>query len=260
MVKVTADVDLKGFNRALEEYQQAVGKSWPEVLRQQGRLLAVNLATETQPWGDSSDGFEVGKKAVMRDVGRVFASGSVIYDQLMMKSRAQASAYWMLMNRGQVNDAERILVANGIDVKHIKRPDHAMHKARIDRRGHVYQGKRFRPSAIVFDEKSIESYGRKISKNVGTGKAGWAQCAEELGGARGIPQWAKRNRSPGVGGVIDNSSSFNNPSVTLENRVSYIGTICKQSAISKALSIQKEKMIAHIKRVLEHHAKTHFHQ
>ena len=75
-MKVTANVDLSGFNAALERYQMATHKSWPEVLRAQGRLLAVNLATETQPWGSDEQGLRAGKNAVLRDVGRVFAASS----------------------------------------------------------------------------------------------------------------------------------------------------------------------------------------
>lgn len=255
MVKVTADVDLRGFNAALERYKDAVGKSWPEVLKQQGRLLAVNLATETQPWGNSQEGFKVGKDAVLRDVGRVFVASSGMYERLKEKSIKVARAYWSCMSTDRVDRAERILQANGVNAHHAKKPDPELHVARRDRHGHVRQKKNQYPAAIIFDEKKITTYANKVARKVGTGKSGWAQCAEELGGARGIPLWAKRNRSGSTGGVDDNSTAMNNPSVTLENRVRYIGNLCRKSAIARACRIQREKMEKHIERVLSHSKK-----
>lgn len=251
-MKVTAEVELGGFNRAMEEYEKAVNKSWPEILRQQGRLLAVNLATETQPWGSSGEAQRVGKNAVLRDVGRVFAASNGMYERLKEKSLQVARAYWSCMNVGRQDRAERILQANGIDAVHAKKPDPSLHIARRDKRGHVRAKKNQFPAAIIFEARKITTYANQVARRVGTGKAGWAQCAEELGGARGIPQWAKKNRSSSVGGVEDKSSSFNNPSITIENRVRYIANLCSKSAISRAVRIQREKMEKHIERVLEH--------
>jgi hypothetical protein len=268
MVKVTAGVDLKGFLNAIETYQSAMNKSWADSIKGAGRLLAIQLGAQTQPWGgftgkgitrvQYSKGFEAGKHAIMRDVGRVFASGSVIYDQLMMKSRAQASAYWMLMNRGQINDAERILRDNGIDAPTIKKPDESMHKSRRDRQGHIL--KKNSPSAVVFDEKKIDTYSRTIARRVGTAKSGWAQCADELGGTRGIAQWAKRNRSSSTGSVVDNSRSLNNPSIILQNHVRYVENLCRASAVARAVEEVRVNLLQKLEETLKKAKKEAFHQ
>lgn len=231
------------FNAMLERYQAETGKSWPELLRQQGRLIAVNLALETQPYGfDQAQ--EMGKGAVLRDIGRIYWSLSEAYQGLKEKSEKAARVFWKAALQKKWDLATRILKSSGIDAP-IGKLQEDLHPARRDRRGHVRKNSL---SQVVPDARQIDRYIKKIQNRVGTGKSGWATVANELGGMRGIPHWVKRNK--GAGGVDDKSRSFNNPSIGIHNDVPYIANLCKQAAVNKATRMQKEKMEKHIEKVL----------
>lgn len=235
----------------LERFQLETGKSWPDLLRQQGRLIAVNLAHNTQPYGFADTAKKMGEYAVIRDIGRVFWDSPSAYVALREKSEKAARVCYRALMSGKLALAHRILQANGIDVP-IGELQAGLHKSRRNARGHV-SARKNSPSLIVVKGKQIDKYAKEIQRRVGFGKSGWASCAQSLGGMRGIAQWAKRGRAPG--GVNDQSKSLNNPQITLQNNVRYIGKICRQSSINDALRIQREKMEKHMTRVIEAAAK-----
>lgn len=230
----------------LERFQRETGKSWPEVLRQQGRLIAVNLAYNTQPYGFDDKSQALGQKAVMRDIGRVFWSFSKTYEFLKEKSVKAARAFYGAAINGNFKRAAKILQASGIDAP-IGTIKSEIHQERRDRRGHV-RGKKNHPAVIVKNSNTLETYGKRIEKRVGFGKAGWATCAKALGGTRGIPLWSKRGKAPGS--VDDQSHSFNNPHITMKNDVRYISYICTQAAVTNASRMQREKMLKHMEKVV----------
>jgi hypothetical protein len=243
-MQVTMAFPDREFLAMLERFQRETGKSWPEVLRQQGRLIAVNLAHNTQPYGFGDTAKGLGQKAVMRDVGLVYWSFSRTYEHLREKSVKTARAFYAAASSGNFKRAARILQASGIDTP-IGPLKADFHKDRRDRRGHV-RGKN--PSLVARSAKTIETYSRKIQNRVGFGKSGWATCASKLGGTRGIANWAKRGKGPGT--VEDNSKAFNNPHITMKNEVRYIQYICRQAAVNEATRLQKEKMMKHMEKVV----------
>jgi len=245
-MQVTMSFPEKEFIELLERFQRETGKSWPDVLKQQGRLIAVNLAFNTQPYGFDDGARDLGRGAVLRDIGIVFSTISKAYDGLKEKSEKAARAFYSAAVTGKIARAQRILQANGVTVP-IGTLKAQVHKDRRNRRGRV-KGKKDEPSQIVKNSKSIDTYSKKIQGRVGFGKSGWASCAGVLGGVRGIAHWAKRGKGPGT--VDDQSKSINNPHVKLQNNVRYVKLICPDSAVKAAVRIQKEKMEKHIEHVI----------
>lgn len=244
-MQVTVQFPEAEFNAMLERFTAATGRSWRDVLRQQGRLLAVNLAFETQPYGDTK-GRQQGEGAVMRDVGLVFASLAEAFLMVQEKNEKAARVFWRACQHGKWQLAQSILRSVGIDIPMGQAVDPAIHRGQLDRRGRV-RSRKAPPAQIVINGKTIDRYVKLLKKRVGNGASGWAAVANDLGGMRGIPQWKKRGRKQGR--AQDNSRSLNNPGILLENAVPYIGNLCNASAVKRATRMQKEKMEKHVEHV-----------
>lgn len=77
----------KGFRRRA----QMVQRSLPGLLRRAGRICAVSLATQTQPFGIGTDAQQLGQTAVVRDIRRVYALPSDAFPAFTNKKAAGAS-------------------------------------------------------------------------------------------------------------------------------------------------------------------------
>lgn len=247
-MKITIQFPEKEFQRMLEQFQSLTRKSWPKVLRQQGRLIAVNLAIETQPYGSNRK--KTGEIAVARDIGLVFDTYAEVYQQLKAQGDQIAGAFYHTIMANKWRHAERILRACGISTP-IGSVKSEIHQSKRDKHGRV---RKDTPAAmIVRRAKSIDTYSKRVARRVGFAKSGFATAAKSLGGTRGIPHWAKRGKAPGR--VEDHSHASRNPHIFIVNDVSYIKQVCSDASVQKALRIQKEKMMKHIQHVMRHSGK-----
>lgn len=91
----------------------------------------------------------------------------------------------------------------------------------------------------------MKAYINKIIKRVGTAKAGWASCAQQLGGWRGIPGWVTRHAGKAVlGNVYDATGGQGSQQfVRMTNRVPWIDKCLNAGQIRRALDIQRGKMV-----------------
>jgi hypothetical protein len=86
-----------------------------------------------------------------------------------------------------------------------------------------------------------------LIQKVGFAKGGWATCAAQLGGTRGIPAWVTRHKTPGT--VIDETES-ENPKITIRNDVNYTSKVLSDSNVQGALRDREAKLTARIERIL----------
>ncbi|NDD54502.1 hypothetical protein EBZ39_11615 [bacterium] len=77
LVKFT--VDDRDFRFALRRLADATKRDIGDVVRQQARLIAVNLAYQTQPFGDAS-GKARGQSRVRRDISHVYRGAILCKD------------------------------------------------------------------------------------------------------------------------------------------------------------------------------------
>jgi hypothetical protein len=249
------DVD---FSYQLKRYALAKKISFAKAIKQQGRLVAVNLAFQTQPLGDGGKAKSQGECAARRDIDRVYKSGkqttTVIKESGIPNGKTTtqnagqaAKAFAMYVLKGQNDAATTILQRLHIPKYHdtVVKPMDAgsAHKAsRYGARRGVPRNTFVKVS--VAREAQIDSYVKKITQRVGIAKAGWAHCAKQLGGSRGIPQWVTRHAGKrATGSVVDNSeASAGEQYVTMTNQVPWIDKCLNAGQIQRALDMQKEKM------------------
>jgi hypothetical protein len=235
------------YAQKLRAFFSETGKELSVGLRQEARLMAVSLAHETQPFGNDKAAQAMGQAAVSRDIKRLIATPEDAFARILAQDgQALADEFYVLTSQGKPSEAQALLQAKsqtslrGVPIADT--PDPAIHKA-----GRMSNGRaRNRIAQIVLNAKARDRYIKQRQRLVGTAKSGWATCARQLGGTRGIPGWVSRNK--GNGNVFDNSRAFLNPGVTLKNTVSYIDKVLPASGVASAFSVGRGR----VKRMMEH--------
>jgi hypothetical protein len=265
------------FRQKLSNYYRDHLISSSKILRSQARLLAENLAFQTQPFEKDQKAKQMGEMAVERDIRKVYRSAGEIglSDALSYsikhatrgqeKNKSQnpenmARAFVYLVSKGKYGEAQKLLQRVGVSQQEITQlpigkmdGGQAHQSARHGGRKRV--SKNQLPLRIVSDGQ-IKTYINKIRRNVGIAKAGWAACSRIIGGTRGIPQWVTRNiGKAGGGSVADSSVDKNRPRVVLQNHVPWIDQCLSTSQLARAVRIQHEKMVKAIDKSLRAEAK-----
>lgn len=253
------DLECEAVMIGLERYALATGKAFSQVVKQEGRLICVNLAFQTKPFGDNDIGKQQGVLAIRRDLKRVYLTVGNIYDELLKlagdgkKTGEQlAKAFYGAVQRGDLERARKILRSTGLKFGSVplgKFDGGAAHRSRRGSRGRV-NGRH--PSLIVTDRKALRAYRTKIEKNVGIAKSGFVEPARALGGARGIPRWVTRHKGNGV--IEDHSADLLYPHVRIINQVPWIKEALNDRQAAEAMRMQREKMQRHMQTVLHYEA------
>lgn len=250
---IELDVRLNDYTRALERFRGLTGKTWPEILRKEGRLLAVSFARATQPFGSDERGKLLGEMAVARDIRKVYGTAGDAFKSIEAHdTRDLASAFYAAYKQRKYRKAEKILKGSSSPLRDVpfgsfRESDHL---ERRDARGKV-RGKT--PTVILTNDRARNAYIKREQRQVGWAKAGWAVCARLLGGVRGIPQWVTRHRRA-PGGIIDKMRSILDPSITLRNAVPYVDKLLPTSARSEALASVRRNIQSEIERMVDKHA------
>lgn len=258
-------VDRSGeFRKALGELYR--GKGLAHGLRREARLVAVNLAFQTQPFGGSKamtlggeSGKSQGEGAVARDIRAVIKVPSDLHEEIKAQSVSAARAFSLFMRYRRYAEAEALLNRLNISTfSQIKagpmNPQiHQSARKPIPSRPRI--SKVQRPLLVTTDEGELRSYIKLVQKNVGMAKAGWASCAQQLGGVAGrmpasigqqqaVPAWVKRHvGGKSSGTVIDMADKLLNASVKMINHVPWVSKCLTDTEAQRALDIQREKML-----------------
>lgn len=264
MADVRVAVDDRAFSDSLRRYALAMKMSFTEAILRQARLVAVNLAHQTQPFGLSPSAKQKAEKTIGVEIGRVYKdvgtvakdlgnAGQVGGEITRVKSPGQAEAAFVrLVRSGQTAKAQKLL--NDLNI-------HPFFSTEVNKfdQGARHQAERFGarrkvpkntfPKLAVTNFNLIRSYINKIKQRVGTAKAGWASCAQQLGGVRGLPAWVTRHASQAqLGTVYDATGSKGSQQyVIMTNRVPWIDKCLNAGQIQRALDIQKGKMVTAIR-------------
>lgn len=275
------------FRQKLNDFYERHQKSSSEIMRAQARLLARDLAFQTQPFGKSPDAKRMGEMAVEREIRRVYKSAGEVAlssnlsyaiknsalggnrfnrstgmpEESSTQNADQAGrAFVFLVSRGKYAEARKLLERVGVSEAEISSVPigkmdggQAHQTARYGARRKVPKNQL--PLRIVGD-RQIKTYVNKIRKNVGIAKAGWAACSRILKDTRGIPQWVTRNIGRAMGGdVVDASLIKKTPKIVIINNVPWISQCLSLSQISQSVQIQYEKMIKAIDKAMRAEAK-----
>lgn len=262
------DIESAGVEAFFRECERATGKPVGKFIRERSGALARYFAEATQPVaGLSSDPNEsapdgisikakqLGQNAVRRDINRVYSSPSatfkVLRDEHGIKS---ARAFYAMISNGDFEGARVLLASLGMKAQYLDImawDAGARHRQMRNARGRVNRG--VKPS-IVSDKKSLADYMKTIIKRVGWAKSAWIAAAKMIQGSKigRVPTWMKQSGSPGVG--TDKTSDPNQPHVTLQNNVKYIGDLVDDRAILRAQTSFEESLAKEIEIILEKEA------
>lgn len=250
---ITVDVDMRALNSKLNRIRIATKEDVQKLLRQEGRLLAVELAKYTQPFGVEEAGKKQGEGAIRRDYGKVYpdAEGEFVADKVKAKARPKdkegaKQRYLKYVRGGNTNAAMKMLDDMDIsDHASGKTANPSYHKARWSR-GVLKSGK----SQIVIQRRTVTKLLNIALKMVGFAKGGWAVCARQLGGIRGIKSWVGRHKSA-PGRVIDKSGDKKSPHITLINGINYTSQVLSQTSKSLAIKDRTIKLTERLNKILK---------
>jgi len=250
------DVEQEKLQQAFIKYAAVTSKKLGAVVKQNARLIAWNLMHNTQPYGMTLASRKMGEAAVIRDVGKVYAPASAVYQQLIeMEAANIAKSWYKLVKSGQFQKAEAMLRKTTLTDRNasISAPlNPELHRKIRNSSGRV---SRHRAAQIVPDAKEIKEYGKQRAALVGFGKAGWLTAASSLGSIARVPAWITRHKGKAPGHAEDHTDRNTDPYVVLHNDVRYASKILTDGEKANALKIQTEKMLAHIEHVLVNSAK-----
>lgn len=236
------------FEKIMADYATIKETTIPHAVRSHARLLCVELARRTQPFGES--GKKNGESAVMRDLlGGKRRAG--IFAPISPAISAQLKEY----STGNIRlFAKKDGTVYGTDRAHFL-PDASAATLRGIHKSKFVNGKMSAAGSATRDigrwkfidkyfvaQATLSAYVDSIKAKVGIAKSGWADCAKKLpkitgSATRGIPGWVTRHLGDyGLGSVQDNSSNANNPHVILTNSCKYADQVCPVTEQIEALA------------------------
>lgn len=270
-IETTVEIELQRLTFAMQKLAEVSGKSFGQIVLQNSRLAAKNLAISTHPWNGADGNFrsnkrgdvnyngksdyDAMKKAVARDIGLVYTSAQLLYKQLEDEGEKVAKAWYKAMKSGNFSLAEDLIRSTkNIDrnAYHGVPLDAGFHKRSKNSRGRV---ERHRAAQVLPDAKEIKDRIKAKQALAGFGKAGWITAGAQLGKISNMPAWVTRHRGIAPGNAQNATQRPTDPYVTITNNVSYASKICTDQQIAYAINLQREKMMAHIEYVIVNSAK-----
>lgn len=234
------------FEQIMKDYAEIRETTIPAAVHMNARLLCVELARRTQPFGNEE---KVGNDRVRKDISNTIKP-QVYFLKFLAKTtnqrlKATLRTNFLAQNWENIKTvlAKVNLDASGFEV--VQRQNMAgVHKAnRNSRTGRTYNT----PNKfyIASDSASLHNYIATRQKLVGLAKSGWAECAKQLRKGsqsfRGIPKWVTRHKH-GFGIVVDNADNAFRPTVTLTNTLPWADQVIRPSEQLIAQSVVAEKM------------------
>lgn len=250
-LNVTMDVFEAPMIERMKRLAMVTNRSVGDIIKSRSPMLARYLATATMPIagltngseGSNPDGFSkaaetLGKKAVTRDIGRVYVSPKAVTRTLANsngeRGEAMAKGFTKFLKKGDLANAKAILDRARIDASSLtilQWDGGESHRKARGPRGRVAAG---RKPQITTDAKALKAYADMRRKNVGFAKGGWINAARSVGGVmpQRTPAWVMRHDSPGYG--TDLTDDPVNPRFKLTNNVSYLTSILSENYLIKA--------------------------
>lgn len=197
-VRVKMDAkELAELNRAFKDLAKISDKPIKDLLRDEGRLLAVALAHRAARAGSSKETGRRHEAKVEQRIRGVY-SPPLIWVKIVSKTagiRAGNTFEKMLRGR-QTSEAESFLAKIGLATYKGRRVRVIMFDRGTRHRNAIENKVKKSEYYVVCDYKKVEAYIKKSKRRVGNLKSGWARAAEMLRGGkgnptRGIPNWAK---------------------------------------------------------------------
>ena len=281
-------VDASKLAKALNAFVGQTRLNAAKEMRIQARVLAMRLMQNTQPSPlisrkpKNNEGLlDQSRKKIARQVGQVYASPALASyfmanirlprGRTSTQNPRQAARAFAALMQGQISEKTgrrakpkkaAVVQAQDLLARFDRQPFMRTRIGAFDG-GEAHQKARFGPKQnvprnqairlVVTNPPAVQRYIKKRQENIGVAKAGWAACAEQLGGAKTVrskddgrvelPKWVRRHISRSFGTVTDNSQADRKPFIELKNAVSYIGQVISPQTIRETIDTQILRMI-----------------
>ena len=267
-MKTKVEIDNRKLLARMKRLEEVTGKTVSSTLKRGARLLAVNLAYQTPPFGKSSkdkatmdgDGVEsielsslhLGERAILRDLMRVFyiMTPGRIQSIIDFQGREATMRYGHKGASALGDVKEKVLYSSEMRSWHQAR---RISNGRVSKTrqgvttGHRIKDLRNLDKGFVTKDEFDQYYKKRIEL-VGLSKAAWASCISkmDLQGTglkniwREVPAWVKRHISKVPSSVADRSSALL-PVITITNSIPWAHQVTSPSDIAEAKRITKQK-------------------
>lgn len=265
------------FEQIMKDYATIREVTIPDAVMLNARLLCVELARRTQPFGADDKAKLTGEKAITRDLvgGR---SSSAVHSRrragifgIIGAAMQEAGGYaWY-----KTGENVRLFVgkdgyAYGTEKSYF-RPDASMTDMRSFHKKFFLNGKmssagsrdktigrwKFLDKMFV-SEATMNAYKETVLKKVGIAKAGWASCALKLKKVNkgsliaGFPKWVTRHTGDFDNGrVQDMTADRKNPRVEVTNKTPWASDVIPASEELRAKSVVATKMKKQMEAILK---------
>jgi hypothetical protein len=252
--------DKQKFVEILEEYSKIVEKSIPDCVALNARLLCVELARRTQPFGTKPD---AGAKRVELDIGKILKTDQALDDMVAEVSTEKIRNRLQTLVKQKRYDVIKIILERigflkkwgELEVTNDFKAIHQEHRKPRDGRT------RNRGNKLYIAEGDLPGYIESVAKRVGIAKSGWARCAEQLPRVisgkmtRGIPDWVV-DQTKATGEIENHLGDTSNPRVLMTNKVPWLSRICPPDQQLKASQVVVAKMKKQMENILKKRKKT----
>lgn len=240
-------VEMARFDRLINDLAKATRKTVGFIIKSRAGAMARYLAESTQPVGVVSsrtltDGTvvreatgsarveegqitgtgkeirDMGRNAVLGDIGRVYRGGAAIFANIADKNRARG-AYKALKQGRHDELSARLRVIGGplASLKAMAWDGGALHRRSRNGRGRVNGAQK---PLLVDDGRQLAAYKLRLRNRVGLAKSAFTRCSYLITGKwpRGVPMWMKQNAPARA---IDRTNDANSPFIDFESNLRY---------------------------------------
>lgn len=164
-------------------------------------------------------------RRVIGDIYRVYASPSMVFDDIKAKGPQAADAFWYFIEARKFSTAKKIMQAESPKYGALTLSpfdNGTLHSRMRGRRGQVPKGAT--PKFVVRErgqKSKLEAYVQSRVDRIGMAKAGWVSAWRELGNVRDVPPWLKQFNRMKTLGTAQRSFTETVSSITIHNAVRY---------------------------------------
>lgn len=231
--------DTNKLNSVINQLAVETGQTLREVLPSEMRLLASDLAFNTYPRGKGSGDNKAHKEKIKSRIRDVYPNVGYVVNLLKKENEGAAGNFAGLIERRQFSKAQSIL--NGflpqMNIRIGGFDGGSLHKSQNGQ-------KRITSRLMSPGYTRVNSYINRTANKSGYAKGGFATAARQLGGVRGIPGWATRQKAPGTGTITGDGESL---TVTLTNNVNHLHYALKPHNEATAVNFRSKQVGARLR-------------
>lgn len=248
----TSSLDTTSFDHAFGLFMQNSKRDVKLVLKQQAKLLTSDCCKLTPPFSKAVFGspaseswptqLKIGEHAVRTQIQGLFYSiKNLDVVKNPRKPEVKAALGWMI-EQGNYEAFKRYMRTE------LKRSEWMAERASVQAHSKFRNrlGRVRKNAAVgVFVEDSIGQLLTFKLSHVGAAKAGWQTAAQKFGVT--LPRWITRHSTPGS--AQDDTDNPTNPSITIQNSVSYAGALAADPSariIERALAFRARAMMRQV--------------